>query len=1594
MTVQPGNVEPFLPETILKNVFLGNGVELVSSNYSGFNISVGLFDNAEEVIGLERGIVLSTGNAANVVKKNDQNLSSTATSGTSINDPDLEALAGVQILDVARYEMTFKPASDLLNFRYVFASEEYPKNVCAERNDAFGFFISGPKPGGGRYEQENIARVPNPDRSGDFLDLPVTINSVNGGEAGIFSDGEMCTDEGESLLYSQYYNPVPQGSQPSLNAYLDIFVAEAAVIPCESYTIKIVIGDGDDQNEDSVVFLEERSFSSTALIVDVNNPGIEGGLAEDCVSGGLSISLERPIDYDLPVELTVLTDQMVSPATPGTDFRNFPSVVTIPAGELRVEVPIVPIPDTEVEGTEFIYIALQKNLCQRDTLILPLYDNVLNEVELLDTIRLCADDTFTLEADLGDINNANSLTFNSTDVIPITPATPSVSSAISITGLKDIALNVDMIAEICIHELRHPSPNDLDIFLEAPSGQLLELSTDNGRPDLAVSTDGFVNTCFTATAQENINQGDATESGLDPSNTSYTGNYIPEGEFRDWLFPVTSTLLGNYTLYVVDDTQVHSGTLSGWHMTINPKYEVNYTWTPDTGLDCPSCDITSGVSNESRYYYLELIDSYGCELRDSVWVNVAEQIIPTQVSWQADGGFINVSWDEANGADYYEFTIPGFGFSFTTEISREYFFGLTRVTVLSPTSFVIDGLANGEEVNIQVTANNRAGCGVLMDDIVATASACPSTGLELIDFIEGNPECSTDNGTLSIQANTLAQPIHYRLEQRGYTLATADGNFSNINPGTWGVRLTDAEGCVVDTEITIDPAPVFRAESITRPECETSILTVNVEADNLPVSYEWSTGDEGVHTLRVDPGDYVVTITDASGCIITEEFEIATVPEMIPTFLQSELLDCNGEGDVTATVFTFGGTPPYRTNFVNPVTGETTETDTLLDISPGEVMWFVWDSGGCFFRDTSVVEQVAPLEVTIASLEDLGCGEAEVTLNVENAQGDINYTWSTGDNTQSVLLQNGPASVTVTDNNGCMADLSVLISDTIAISEIITNPSCAGANDGHIDVEILGGNGMYDLAWSNGDAGQTTTDLSAGQFCLTITDTDGCLEEKCFTLSDPESISVEHQSTSPLCSNLNSGSILLSTSGGSGQYSYEWSGPDNFSSNTQSISDLGAGSYTVTVKDLRNPDCSPAQLTITLDQENDMMAGVNVLSDVYCDNSLSGTLEANITGGMPPFTYTWSHGVEGATADDLTPGSYTVTVTDLNGCTAASTLEIGSENRLEVVLIGNDIKCFGEDSGNVQAVVTGGQEPYEITWSNGMIGESLPDLAEGSYTATIHDASGCTITESIQIISTEEEIVLSCDITDVTCFGTSDGSILVNAENATLPIEYILGSQRQTHNLFSNLAAGEYLVQIIDANGCEQSTLMEVRNAPEILIDLVTENEVARGTDVTLEVEMLNTTGSINYEWKAPDPSILSCLDCSTPVISGIENSFSGSVVILDELGCSQEKHFSINVVEKNNLAVPTGFTPDNNNVNDILQVYGDPNLRIINFSIYNREGSKVYEQSDFTTADELGWDGRFHGDASASGSYIWTLEFEKLDGSIDFLRGQTTLIR
>ncbi|MBT8229946.1 MAG: choice-of-anchor L domain-containing protein, partial [Bacteroidia bacterium] len=187
ITVDPGNTAPFDFENIIENVFLGNGVEIVDVKYFGDPKAVGVFANAENVIGLNRGIIMTTGHATDAVRNSDE-FANEDTTQDQLDDEDLESLLvnNIDLIDIAKYEISFIPTSDTLRFRYVFASEEYPDFVCTSTNDVFGFFINGPDPDGGSYDFKNIALVPDPSdpSMNTFLDFPVSVNFVNGGMPG------------------------------------------------------------------------------------------------------------------------------------------------------------------------------------------------------------------------------------------------------------------------------------------------------------------------------------------------------------------------------------------------------------------------------------------------------------------------------------------------------------------------------------------------------------------------------------------------------------------------------------------------------------------------------------------------------------------------------------------------------------------------------------------------------------------------------------------------------------------------------------------------------------------------------------------------------------------------------------------------------------------------------------------------------------------------------------------------------------------------------------------------------------------------------------------------------------------------------------------------------------------------------------------------------------------------------------------------------------------------------------------------------------------------------------------------------------------
>ena len=1600
MTIHPGNVPPLQPDNIVSNVFLGNGVDLLNSKFSGSDVAVGVFDNAQSAIGLESGIVLSTGIATNVNTPNSSTTISGSTSAESVVDAALEALAGVSVVDIAKFELEFIPSSDLLSFRYVFASEEYPNFVCGSRNDVFGFFITGPKPGGGRYEGENIANIPDPKNPGQFLDLPVTVNSVNGGEPGTLADGGLCDQANESLEFSQYYNRVQENVEPVFNAYLDIFTAQALVIPCETYIIEIAIGDGGDPIKDSAVFLEGRSFSTRELKVDINNPGIEGGLAEDCESGAIDISIQEALDFDLPVELRVLTDpELVNPATEGEDFAALPSNFTIEAGSTMISVPLIPMLDALDEGTEFIYLGLRRNICKVDTFILPLYDNVLRAVSIPDTIMACANESFELSADLGDINTADNLEFISTEPVDILTTNDATVSTIVVSGLKDIALNPSIIAEICIDELQHTQLNDLDIFLESPSGQILELSTDNGKSN---SSTGLTNTCFTAVATDNINRGSASESEADASNPNYSGNYLPEGSFDDWLTPVTSELNGPYTLFVVDDNKVVDGRLEKWHITINPKYELDYDWSPIVGLDCPTCTITNGELSTSQFYYLNLIDSYGCTFVDSTWVDIfPREQLPILTCEAFDEGTVKVSWPIVSNTSSFEFMVEGKNRWYSTEDPRELIAGLLQVNILSKNEVLVSGMLSGEELTVRVRALNRAGCN--SEEASVSCTAVPCTILPEITGVQiQQPKCSSD---LTTRVNVTAESnfdLDYIIKLGNSSAFNFGGNFGAIPPGTWPLRVIDSNGCATEQEITVNAPPKFEMTSIVnnmtcRDDNDASIA-LSITGDNGPFEIEWNTGSTE-NTLSNLEGDiYHVVVTDTEDCILEDSFEILNPNELFSAYLQTNLLNCNGENpDAFATVFSFGGVPPYETTWNN-----STVADTLTTLPSGVLEWAVRDSFGCVTTGQNTVSQSEGLELSFDNVTDLPChnsNEGSATVLVQNESGNLSYLWSSGEETETALeLQAGSNFVTVTDSGGCMAVEEVQIQAPDEINATATtqeNPSCTQVNDGTITILATGGVGTLSIVWDEGTIGTTLTQIGNGTYCATISDQNNCTIEKCFELTDEASLTTESRITKVSCDPGTDGAISLQPRGGSGNYLYQWTGPNGFSSTEQNIEGLDSGLYVLTIVDLQNSECQSKEFEFDLTVDTDLSTSLILSNPFTCSSDPNGRIEAQATNGIPPYTYNWSNGESTSMNDGLSSGSYSVTVTDSNRCSVIAEMTIDESAMLSNSISQQDLLCPGNEDGSISLETVGGIRPYSYKWNVPGNTNRLENLAAGVYQVTVSDAENCNLVEDIELSERFETLEIKSTVLDERCFLSSDGQISIEIVSGTQPIMFGLNDgNMQLANTFDNLASGNYNLNIVDANGCMTSQEFTVEPASEIEVEINGNLTIPFGEDVTLDSEMENAIGEVDYQWNAPVLESFSCTDCGDPTISNITESFSASLLIQDEQGCIKETFININIVNELNLAVPTGFSPNGDGNNDLLQIFGNPNVTITLFTVYDKTGQKVYEEQNLTPNEDQGWDGRYKGELLPTGSYVWTIDYIDLSGNTGSTRGVTTLIK
>ena len=1451
MQVTKANTAPFTPNNLITNIFLGDGVEVLNVSFSGQPTALGYFTDGTQAVGLQRGIVMSSGltETANPLlgqygcTENGNVFANNNLLGYLPGfDADLSPLATDELYDITSYVITFIPSSDTLRFRYCFASEEYPEFACSEYNDIFGFFIQGPN----YPSPTNIALIPG-------TNLPVSINNIHPDNS---TPNIPCPPK--NALY--YINNTSSNKQPTYDGLTRVFTAEAIVVPCQTYTMKLIIADVGDPNYDSGVFLEAKSFGTGAVRAELITPSLDGTITEGCGAGSLSFKLSAPAEKDFPLDY-----QLLGTAINGLDYQTIPAGLFIPAGQQEITIPIIAFEDGLPEPGEFLAIDIRRNPCRRDTIQVFIRENAIAPPDQLQDTSVCLGSSAvalngTLPVPLpAPPSFTNSLSFS------IAPVNTSITSTINVFGVLPTTLKPGMIKSVCLNAT-HGWADDLDVYLVSPGGQFMELMTDCG-----ANGKNFTSTCFTPDASKPIGQATALDA-------PFTGNWQPEGFWSDlWsgAFPVN----GNWKLQVKDDQNGFAGTLIDWTITFEPLYEINYLWSPIAGLSCPDCPITDALPDVSTTYHLEAVDSYGCTMQDSVLVEVFEPLeAPLIICSAFTDSTLTFSWMAVPGASGYLVNVNGGGWISPSGSLEHQVTGLVPstlvnievqalsnsfspcpptvatascsnctqpVVVLNATHESCNGFSDGTATlipdganppynfdlggqtnssgnfnnlpagNYTATITDNVGCQTLLP-----VNIQPATEL-LVNIVPSHISCfGGDNGALTATGTGGAPPISYQWnDPANQSLATA----SNLLIGSYTVTATDAQGCTSTGSATLNQPPdltLFVTAGLVKCFGDSSgLATVTSSGGIGPYQYAWSTGQTGPVATGLKAGNYQVTVTDAAGCAKTS-FALIGAPSPITATIGSTDVPCFNQASGTASVMAQGGTGTlgYLWNDNNVQT-----TALATGLTAGVYTVTISDQNGCTSTQSATVN--APPAIVLSSsskpLDCYGNHSGSATAFPAGGTGNFSFMWSDPLSQMSPTAVNLPVgiyTVTATDLSGCTATSTVSITqpDSLQLLLLPQDISCFGQANGAISSMATGGNIPFSYLWSSGETSSNISNKISGNYTLTLTDAKGCSAIATSTIGDATPWNILPQANPVSCFGGSNGGIELTVSGGASPYAAGWTGPNAFSGSGLLLNGLAAGTYTATITDATG--CSQNFTTEITQPAEALALGLPITGDTICFGASNGIASTNASGGIKPYSFKWT--VAGQTSPSLSglsAGSYTVTLTDANNCTISGSIFIPQKEQLVVWTEADAVECFGSPNGaaRVTKVAYGATaadlNAFSYSWSSSPLqtGIQANGLYAGqTYTVTVTDNRGCSATQTATIGGALQVIANIISSANPTCFGGADGRLIAGGQNGTAPYAYTWSPTVTSFvdSLAQQLSAGTYRVTVTDSKGCTGST--------------------------------------------------------------------------------------------------------------------------------------------------------------------------------------------
>lgn len=813
-----------------------------------------------------------------------------------------------------------------------------------------------------------------------------------------------------------------------------------------------------------------------------------------------------------------------------------------------------------------------------------------------------------------------------------------------------------------------------------------------------------------------------------------------------------------------------------------------------------------------------------------------------------------------------------------------------------------------------ISLSDAAGC---TNTTIVTVNQSPQLVITALNTL--NPSCTPGfDGSISIMASGGVSPLTYGLNAGAYQ---ASNNFSNLPLGTYVVKVKDANNCTLTgTVVLTNPsAPTFASLTSNQAYCSgfsTGTITAVATGGVSPITYSISPTAQS-NTTGIFPNrpinTYTVTLTDANNCVFSSTISIITPSQMGWTNASVVANTCYQSNNGSINVSAAGGIGTLQYTLMPSGLNNTTGNFSGLSASIYTVT--VTDANTCTLTSTLTITQPPVLSwSTLQSQQACNNQLGSITAIMSGGTPLYTYTLQPGNVTNLTGQFTGlnPATYTVTaiDALGCSKTYSFTILQSPLISITGSNqtiPTCVPGNDALISMSAVGGSGplLYSLSGGPTQLTGNFSNIGVGVYTVSVSDAIGCSKTSVYTITNPASPIINSVNTPPILCFGNSVTITVNASGGTGPLLYSKTPP--FQSNASGIFPLqSAGNYTVTVKDVNN--CSVSSIVGLTQPPLLIWDSVNN-RDVSCYGGSNGLVVSSASGGTGTITYLLMPGNVSNTNGSffgLGIGSYTLTATDLNGCSITSTFLINQAPPIVWTSVQTtNVLCNGASNGTATVQAGGGNGTFSYKLQPGNISNTLGvfnGLAAGTYTITATDVKSCTKTTVINIIMPNPVTLNNTINVPASCNPGCNGSAQIGAAGGTPPYTYSLnGVNFQASPLFTNLCTASYTVTIKDANNCSGTGVFSIgtTNGP-VSVNTNTQTVTCfGGSNGAINTLVLGGTLPLSYTLMPGNVSN------STGQFTGLSAGVY-SITVSDANGCTMSTSTTVNALPALTLNAPT----------------------------------------------------------------------------------------